>query len=363
MATGISSYSKTAADNASASSQINMAEGMSPGAVNDGVRQVMADVAEWRDDTGGALATTGSANTYVVTGNGSVEALAAGARLCVRINATNTSASTLNPNSLGAKAIRKIVGGADVDVDAGDLQAGQAYDLVYVTSLNSSAGGWLLVGLVNAKGYRYGSRQVLSGASNWTRPAGCRAILVRMRASGGGGGGATGGSSQAGVGSGGGQGEYAEKFIVGPASTVAYSIGAAGAGASAAGTSGNGSDGSACTWDSGPLFSAGGGKAGLGLAASTAGVGVLGGQGGSGGTAGDLNVPGAPGQNGIRFSGTSAISGKGGGEGGGQGANNADTNGSAGSSGGGGGGAASLTTAQRAGGTGGTGWIIVEEFY
>lgn len=52
MATGLGSYSTTPLTNGSASSQISMVEGMPPSAVNDGVRQLMADVALWLRDAG-----------------------------------------------------------------------------------------------------------------------------------------------------------------------------------------------------------------------------------------------------------------------------------------------------------------------
>lgn len=364
MATGVSSYSKTAATNASASSNINYAEGQSPGSLNNSARQVMADIASWRDDIGGAVATTGSANTYAATTNGSVGALAAGARLCVRINATNTGASTFNPDSLGAKAIRKIVGGADVDVDAGDLQAGQAYDLAYVTSLNSSAGGWLLVGLVNAKGYRLGSVQVFTaaGTPTWTKPSGCRAVRVRVKGSGGGGGGATGAASNASMGAGGGEGEYAERFIAsGLGTSETVTVGAGGTGGAAAASPNAGGNGNTTSF--GSFVSAGGGSGGATISASTSGNGCLGGAGGTGGSNGDIHIRGTVGGNGARYSGTAAISGHGGGEGGGKGVQNADSNGGTGLRGGGGAGGCSLSTAQRAGGDGGDGWCIVEEFY
>lgn len=52
MATGLGSYSTTPLTNGSASSQISMVEGMPPSAVNDGIRQLMADVALWLRDSG-----------------------------------------------------------------------------------------------------------------------------------------------------------------------------------------------------------------------------------------------------------------------------------------------------------------------
>lgn len=52
MATGIGSWSTTAASNGSADSNINAAEGMPPSAVNDSMRQMMKSVADWLRDAG-----------------------------------------------------------------------------------------------------------------------------------------------------------------------------------------------------------------------------------------------------------------------------------------------------------------------
>lgn len=72
---------------------------------------------------------TGSANTYAVTLDGQITAYSAGLKIRVKINVDNTSASTINVNSLGAKTIKKNAGAADVA--AGDLQEDGIYDFVY----------------------------------------------------------------------------------------------------------------------------------------------------------------------------------------------------------------------------------------
>lgn len=72
---------------------------------------------------------TGSANTYAVTLDGQITAYSAGLKIRVKINVDNTSASTINVNSLGAKTIKKNAGAADVA--AGDLQQDGIYDFVY----------------------------------------------------------------------------------------------------------------------------------------------------------------------------------------------------------------------------------------
>lgn len=123
-------YSTTPSSNSTIDGT-NIAEGCSPGNVNNAIRSLMADMAQLFSDTGGSLDTTGSANTYVAASAQSFSAYSDGMTLRVRINVTNTGASTINVDSVGAASIKKIVGAAAADVAAGDLQAGGVYDLSY----------------------------------------------------------------------------------------------------------------------------------------------------------------------------------------------------------------------------------------
>lgn len=138
MATGLVTWSKTAATNSGSDSAVNFAEGQAPSTLNDSGRGLMASVAKWRDDTNGSLATTGGTTAYVLTTNQTFAALTAGYQVAFQINATNTGTSTLNVDSLGAKPLRKA---ANVEVVAGDLLIGRVYNATYFTS---NSGEWLL---------------------------------------------------------------------------------------------------------------------------------------------------------------------------------------------------------------------------
>lgn len=59
-------------------------------------------------------------------------------------SANNTTAATLNISALGAKAIRKMVAGADVAVASGDILDGGRYILNYDAAANSGNGAWIL---------------------------------------------------------------------------------------------------------------------------------------------------------------------------------------------------------------------------
>lgn len=87
-------------------------------------------------------ATTGTANTYFVTLNPAPTAILEGMGLSIKINVTNTGASTIKVNDLGARTIKKADGN---DVKAGDLKAGSIYSLRYsgaVFILQGEGGGY-----------------------------------------------------------------------------------------------------------------------------------------------------------------------------------------------------------------------------
>lgn len=138
-------WSTTAADNSTADSGINWAEGMPPSAVNNSARQVMGRVAELLGDIGGALTAGGTANALTVTANSAVTAYADGQIISLRIATDNTGAATLNVNAIGAKSIRKMLSTGESALTGGELQADGIYDFKYSEALNAAAGGWLLL--------------------------------------------------------------------------------------------------------------------------------------------------------------------------------------------------------------------------
>src|SRR5215470_12117285 len=102
------SWSKTAANNATADSTINWAEGQSPSSVNDSARALMARTAEWRDDISGTITTGGSSTAYTVTSNQVFDTLAHmnGAMVSFIPHTSNGATVTLNVDGLGAKPLR-----------------------------------------------------------------------------------------------------------------------------------------------------------------------------------------------------------------------------------------------------------------
>lgn len=83
--------------------------------------------ADYLSHTGYAVA-TGEANAYIATLSPALLAYAESVSLRLKINVTNTGASTVNVNGLGAKSIKKSNGN---NVAAGNLKAGSIYTLTY----------------------------------------------------------------------------------------------------------------------------------------------------------------------------------------------------------------------------------------
>lgn len=92
----------------------------------------------------GAPTAGGTADALTVTWPIVASALASEQVITFKAASTNTGAATLNLNSLGAKAVRKMAGGSDVALVAGDLIAGRRYTAIYDSTANSSNGAWIL---------------------------------------------------------------------------------------------------------------------------------------------------------------------------------------------------------------------------
>lgn len=138
MATGVLSWSTTAADNDDADSAINWLEGQPPSTVNNSARAMMAELKKWIADNNGTVTTGGSSNAYTVATNNSYSALVDGTMILVEANHTNTGATTLNVDSVGAVAV---VRDTDVALAGGEIQSGGRYILSYDSGLTK----WLLL--------------------------------------------------------------------------------------------------------------------------------------------------------------------------------------------------------------------------
>lgn len=114
MATGVSSWSTTAATNATADSAIGWAEGQAPSTVNDSARAMMQQLAYWYADTGGGVRVNatvgGTAAAVTLTSNhDAVTSLAAGQMWAWIVTNAPTGATTLAVDGLTAKNVMNLV--------------------------------------------------------------------------------------------------------------------------------------------------------------------------------------------------------------------------------------------------------------
>jgi len=121
----VQTWSSTAASNNSAAPN-GFPEGMPPSGVNDAAREVMAAVARYRADTDGVNTSSGT-NTITLAASRTMTAYAQGDLFTFKAGGTNTGATTLNVDSLGAKNI--YYNGAALI--GGEITNGQMVTVVY----------------------------------------------------------------------------------------------------------------------------------------------------------------------------------------------------------------------------------------
>jgi hypothetical protein len=256
-------WSKTADDNGSADAICPWPEGMARRQVNNSARGNMKRIAEFRDDISGALASGGSANALTITPNSDFGSLDNGRIIAFRASLSNTAAATLNVNGLGAKNIRKMSPSGDVAVVANDIRINGLYIVMYSTALDGGTGAWCLLNPPLAS--TPVTVQTFTANGTWTKPAGCRKIVVEAIGGGGGGGGAaTSGGGNAAAASGGASGFYgiSDPIDVTGVSSGAVVIGGGGNGATAGAN--NGSAGGNTTITISPTtYTWGGGNGGV----------------------------------------------------------------------------------------------------
>jgi hypothetical protein len=110
-----------------ASNTARFPEAMAPSAVNDGARALEGLVARWHENINTSIATTGSANAYVLAAKGT-QVLFDGLVIGFDANFANTGAATLNVDATGVKNILKH---NDVALASGDIEANQKVIVVY----------------------------------------------------------------------------------------------------------------------------------------------------------------------------------------------------------------------------------------
>jgi microcystin-dependent protein len=131
-------WSKTASANGTADPTINFAEGQAGSTLNDASRNAMAALAQWRDDTSGALLSTNTGATYQITSN---EAFPTpppnGQFITFMPNVTNPANALVSLDGGTAFPIQTSPGNA---VGAGVMAQGTPYGMTF----NATVSAWLL---------------------------------------------------------------------------------------------------------------------------------------------------------------------------------------------------------------------------
>lgn len=331
---GHANWSEVAANN-NAAYPHGAAEGGAPSGINDVIRENMGAIKrDW--NRGNGVKTTSGTNTITVSYDVAAAAYYTGERFLLKAGGTNTGATTLNINSLGAKTVKTLGGAALV---GGEIRSGSYFEVVY------DGTDFLLLRPPIAP-----TVQVFTSSGTWTRPTGCTHVIVEVLGGGGGGGGSASGSGV--TGGGGGSGGRATERLSAPGATETVTVGAAGS--AGAGTGGNGGAGGTSSFGSGPYLQATGGAGGNGSGAN--GVPGTGGA----GSGGDLNYTGEPGGWGL-----SAVHGGNGGNSpyGGGARGGINSGGDTGTGYGSGGSGAEENGSNQSGGAGAAGLVIVWEYY
>jgi microcystin-dependent protein len=128
---GVYTFSQIAANNASADSTQNWAEGMAPSAVNDSARSLLASIAKFRDDISGAIVTTGTSAAYIVASNQVFDTVAdfAGQVIAFSPHITNAAGPvTMTVDGFANLPLRTSPG---VELLAGTIIQGTPYVAVY----------------------------------------------------------------------------------------------------------------------------------------------------------------------------------------------------------------------------------------
>jgi microcystin-dependent protein len=139
------SWSRTPATNATADSGINLRDNQAPSVVKLNNRQMMAELAEWRDDLSGATATAGTSSAFTLATYQVFTSLTDGLVVAFVPHATNAVGATLAVDGLTAKPLRARTG---VSIPAGVIVLGTPYTAVY----NLSADEWRLHGIFEPAG-------------------------------------------------------------------------------------------------------------------------------------------------------------------------------------------------------------------
>ena len=238
----------------SPSANLPMASKRHTGVADAESRTDYATLGQVQDGFSKAAATGGVADVYTLTLTPTLTSYTDGLIVVFKAHATNTGATTLNVDSLGAKTIKMNLS----DLSAGDITLSRTYIAVYYS------GDFHLFSQQEAAAtpqYKI-VKEYFTSNDTWTCPTGVTKVLVQLWGGGGGG-----GTSYAGQG-----GCYAEKQVtVIPDDDYGIVIGDGGAAGSGPVPNINGTSGGESTFNTDTVVAKGGAANGAAQGASSTG--------------------------------------------------------------------------------------------
>ncbi len=118
----------TSAANNTAAPPDGAPEGMAPSTLNDVMREMMAAIARWFEQSGGALISTGSSGAYALATSSAFTSLSAGDHFRFQANHTNSGAATLAVDGAPAASIVNQDGRS---LDVGVIRSGSIYTVAF----------------------------------------------------------------------------------------------------------------------------------------------------------------------------------------------------------------------------------------
>ena len=120
-------------------------------------------------------ASSGGTDTYAISFSTAFTAYVTGMKFSVKVDVSNTGASTLNVDSLGAKAIKVIDGDGKRDTETGDMVANGIYDFEYdgtdfilKNPIGGRSTGWTLLTQTTVSGSDAAQVDLTSISSDYT---------------------------------------------------------------------------------------------------------------------------------------------------------------------------------------------------
>jgi hypothetical protein len=130
-------WSKTANNNDTADSTINLRENWAPSVVNNSTRALMAAGAKYRDDISGVIVTGGSGTAYTIASNQNLTALTDGFQIAAKAHTVGGATPTLQVDATSAKPIQSVAG---TGVATAAILSGGIYTFIY----NLAADAWIV---------------------------------------------------------------------------------------------------------------------------------------------------------------------------------------------------------------------------